>query len=328
MNYCGIDISKDDFWASSGGSAKPFKQDAKGFKSFIDWLGKIGRADAVVAMEATGVYHLRLATFLRENGLKVDVVNPQRPYHHGRSQMARVSNDSSAARNIEDFASKNALKGGWVPMPDEVEELRWWLKQADRKAAEITCLKNQIGSLEARPADTKERIEFLERLIAEQRERQVECERKAEALASKHYLAERKLFKSIPGIGNKTSMALVAFFCSHYEVTNPKQALVLAGLSLRRHTSGTSIHKKERITKMGYGYLRKCLYMAALTAIKYNPACKELYEKLVAKGKKQKVAIIAVACKLLRQAFGVWNSGNPFSEEKSRENSVNKITAA
>ena len=328
MNYVGIDVSKMDFWASTGGNSKLFTQDKKGFKAFLKWLEKMGLFNAVLVMEATGVYHLRLATFLKDKGMLVDVVNPQRPYHHGRSQMARVVNDASAARNIEDFASKNGLKGLWEPMPDAVESLRWWLAQADKKSAEITRLRNQIESLEMRPSDTKNRIEFMERQIAEQQELLVECEKEAEALAAEYYPEERKLFKSIPGVGTKTSLALVGFFCSHYQIDNPKQALVLAGLSLKRHTSGSSIHKKERISKMGYGYLRKCLYMASLTAVKENPACKELYERLVAQGKKKKVALIAVACKLLRQSFGVWRSGNMFSVEKSKENFAQNMVAS
>lgn len=314
--------------ASSGGATKLFTQDARGFGAYLSWLGKLGRSDAVTVMEATGVYHLRLAMFLRGKGLPVDVVNPQRPFHHGRSQMARVVNDGSSARNIEDFASKNSLKGAWAPMPDEVEQLRWWLAQAAARSAEIARLGNQIHSLEVRPSDTGDRVAFLRGQVLGQGELLAEAEGRAEALASKHYHRERVLFRSIPGIGSKTSLALVAFFCSHYRIGNPGQALALAGLSLRRHTSGTSVHKRERITKMGYGHLRKCLYMAALTAARANPACKELYERLLGQGKKKKVALIAVACKLLRQAFGLWNSGIPFSVEKSKENSARKSAAS
>ncbi|HEX2898658.1 MAG TPA: IS110 family transposase [Bacteroidia bacterium] len=327
MNYSGIDISAKDFWVSSGGNAKSFAQSTKGYNSYLNWLGKVGRADAVSVMEATGVYHLRLAAFLRDKGLRVAVVNPQRPYHHGRSQMARVVNDSSAARNIEDFAIKNSVEGNWVPMPDEVEQLRWWLKEADHRSSEITKLGNRVHSLKLRPSETRSRVEFLEQQILDQQALLKKAESEADALASKYYREERELFRSIPGIGAKTSMALVAFFCSHYEIANAKQALVLAGLSLKRQTSGTSIHKKERITKMGYAHLRKCLYMAALTAVRENPACKDMYEKLVDKGKKKKVALIAVACKLLRQAFAVWNTGMPFNAEKSKGN-FERILAA
>jgi transposase len=328
MKHIGIDISKGSFWASTGGAHKEFKQCKAGFKAFLKWMAGLGVPGAVAVMEATGVYHLRLAVFLSGEGVAVAVVNPQRPYHHGKSQMARVSTDASAARNIADFAAKNQVEGGWKPMPDQVEQLRWWLKQADRLCAAVTACLNQIESLRMRPADTCDRVRHLEDRIARLKAEQRECEGKAEAIAAGSYKDERELFQSIPGVGPKTSLALVAFFCSHYRVTNPRQALVLAGLSLRRHSSGTSVHKKEKITKMGYGYLRKCLYMAALRAVQDNPACKALYDKLVAKGKLHKVALVAVACKLLRQAFAVWNTGQPFDVQKSKENFARKSATA
>lgn len=328
MDYSGIDISSKDFWVSSGGSSKVFPQNAKGYNAYVSWLHKLGRPGAVSVMEATGVYHLRLATFLRGMGLPVAVVNPQRPYHHGRSQMARTANDSSAARNIEDFATKNAVKGDWAPMPDEVEELRWWLGQADKMSRAITGLRNELHALRLRPSHSPGRVAFLEKRILDQQTQQERCEEEAEKLASAHYPQERELFRSIPGVGGKTSLAMVAFFCSHYRITNARQALVLAGLSLRRQTSGTSVHKKEVITKMGYAYLRKCLYMAALTAAKENPACKDLYERLLEKGKSKKAALIAVACKLLRQATALWSTGTAFDEEKSKENFERKSLSA
>lgn len=325
MKHVGIDISKIDFCASCNGNSKTFRQDGRGYNAYLNWLKKIGIEGAITVMEATGVYHLRFAMYLKKRGLLVDVVNPQRPYHHGRSQMARVVNDSSAARNIEDFAIKNSLKGRWVPMPDEIEQLRWWLKQADQKVANIRQLKNQIESLMMRPGQTDNRVKFLEEEIDHLIILQKECEDEAAALSSQFYADEAALFRSIIGVGPKTSLALVAFFCSHYEIHSPKQALVLAGLSVRRHTSGTSVNKKERISKMGYGYLRKSLYMCALNASKRNPSCKELYDRLLAQGKPKKVGLIAVACKLLRQAFGVWNSKTMFNVELSKGNLDKKI---
>lgn len=320
MKHVGIDISKNDFWVSFKGHQKSFLQTKRGLTTFLNWLKKYNLLDAIIVMEATGVYHLRLAVFLRDSGILVDVVNPQRLYHHGRSCMARVVNDSSAARNVEDFASKNGLKGGWKPMPDEIEQLRWWLNQGDKLKAEITVYTNQLESLKMRPAEIADRITYLENRIGELRAAGERCDQEAERLVKSNYSEESKLFESIPGIGKKTSMALIAFYCSHYQINNPKQALVLAGLSLRRHTSGTSIEIRTKITKMGYGYLRKCLYMAALTASKCNPACKELYDRLLERKKSKKSALIAVSCKLLRQSFGVWNSRELYNEEKSKFN--------
>ncbi|WP_367355398.1 transposase [Atribacter sp.] len=69
---------------------------------------------------------------------------------------------------------------------------------------------------------------------------------------------------------------------------------------------------KAWLSKKGNGYLRRLLYLAALSASRSNAQCRELYQRLLAKGKPKKVALIAVANKLLRQAFAVLKSGCPY----------------
>jgi hypothetical protein len=64
---------------------------------------------------------------------------------------------------------------------------------------------------------------------------------------------------------------------------------------------------------MGNLYVRKILYMAVLSAIRFNKYCRELYERLVSKGTAKKLALVAVAHKLLRQTHGV-KSRRPFDE--------------
>ena len=87
-----------------------------------------------------------------------------------------------------------------------------------------------------------------------------------------------------------------------------------AGLSLKLYTSGKSIRGKVRISKKGGKQLRHILYMCALNAKTTNPACKALFDRLVAKGKNKKLAIIAVCNKLLKQVFPVVKSGELYSD--------------
>ena len=82
----------------------------------------------------------------------------------------------------------------------------------------------------------------------------------------------------------------------------------------REYSSGKSIKGKVRISKKGGKQLRHILYMCALNAKSTNPACKALYDRLVAKGKNKKLAIIAVCNKLLKQVFAVVKSGVLYSD--------------
>ena len=91
-----------------------------------------------------------------------------------------------------------------------------------------------------------------------------------------------------------------------------RQLIAKAGLSPREHASGTSVRGKARITKMGGALLRGKLFVCSFSAKKSNAACNALYERLVAKGKNGKVALIAVCNKLLKQAFAIVKSGVPY----------------
>jgi transposase len=86
-------------------------------------------------------------------------------------------------------------------------------------------------------------------------------------------------------------------------------------LSPREHTSGTSIRGRVRITKMGGGLIRGKLFMCSFSAKRSNTACQALFERLVAKGKNKKLALIAVCNKLLKQAFAIIKSGVPYQAD-------------
>jgi len=86
------------------------------------------------------------------------------------------------------------------------------------------------------------------------------------------------------------------------------------GISPSPYESAACVKKSGWIKKMGNPYARKILYMAALSAIRFNKYCRELYERLVSKGKAKKLALVAVAHKLLRQAYGVLKNKRPFDE--------------
>ncbi|MFH1885431.1 MAG: transposase [Pseudomonadota bacterium] len=84
-----------------------------------------------------------------------------------------------------------------------------------------------------------------------------------------------------------------------------RQFVAFLGLTPREFQSGTCVHKRPRLTKMGPASARKALYMPALTAIRYNLDVKALYDRLVASGKPKMCAVGAVMRKLARIAFGV-----------------------
>ena len=78
--------------------------------------------------------------------------------------------------------------------------------------------------------------------------------------------------------------------------------------------SGSSVRGRSRISKVGNKRLRNLLFLCAFSACKQNRGCREIYERLVGKGKSKKLALIAVSNKLLKQSFAIAKSGLPYDE--------------
>ncbi|MDF7815378.1 transposase [Hymenobacter sp. YC55] len=131
------------------------------------------------------------------------------------------------------------------------------------------------------------------------------------------------LLCSIPGIGRKTAGILLLFAGGFHRFDNYRQLIALAGLSPREHSSGPSIRGKVRITKMGGGLIRGKFFMCSFAAKKRNKACQALYDRLVAKGKNKKLALIAVCNKLLKQAFAIVKLGQPYQADFSSKLALN-----
>ena len=120
--------------------------------------------------------------------------------------------------------------------------------------------------------------------------------------------------QTIPGLGKKTAVMLLVATNYFKNFETASQLCCYAGLTPVIRQSGTSVKGKPRISKIGNPKLRNLLFMCAFNACKCNKACKELYERIVAKGKSKKLALIAVCNKLLKQAFAIAKSGLCYDE--------------
>lgn len=95
-----------------------------------------------------------------------------------------------------------------------------------------------------------------------------------------------------------------------------RQQVANAGLDPREYSSGTSVHKKVRISKAGNAHLRRALYMPALVAIRRQPHLRAFYQHLLAQGKPKMVALVAVMRKLLHAIYGMFKHQQPFDGAK------------
>ena len=120
--------------------------------------------------------------------------------------------------------------------------------------------------------------------------------------------------ETIPGIGKKTALMLVVLTDGFERFTSGSELCSYSGLTPIIRQSGSSVRARARISKIGNGKLRNLLFMCSFNACKYNKACKAIYDRIVAKGKSKKLALIAVCNKLLKQAFAIAKSGLIYNE--------------
>jgi transposase len=142
-------------------------------------------------------------------------------------------------------------------------------------------------------------------------------EKEMEMIAQENYPREMEILRSIPGIGEKSAKAMIIVSKGFKEFDNGRALCSFIGITPRIAQSGTSLNSRGKITKIGQGKMRSLLYMCALTAIKNNSGCKQMYERLVNRGKAKKLALVAVAAKLVRQAVALIKQDELFNHKKA-----------
>lgn len=308
--YCGIDVSKQTFDVFLDNKSHVFTNELEGFKKFLSLLPM----SAHCVMEATGPYYLKLAVYLQSNGIKVSVVNPLVIKRFSQMRMLKAKTDKADARLIALYAEKEVPSPWQAPKPILLK-IQQEQSVLDGLNKQLRMLKNQMESIEVQPFKSKEALTALMAVTSEI-ERQVSIMeesifKKVEVTFSK----ELKLITSIPGIGMKTAIALLVATNAFSTFSSAKQVASYIGICPRIYQSGSSIKGKGHITKMGDARIRTLLYMGACSAKKYNLACQQLYDRLVENGKAKKLALIAVANKLVKQAYAIVTSNEMYNPE-------------
>jgi transposase len=320
----GVDISKDYFDADISGKGCQFSQDSVGFTAFSKCL----LPGCHVVMEATGGYQYGLCTYLLDKGIKVSVVNPQQARNYAKSQGFKAKTDKIDAKMLTSFGD-NQIRAGrlklWEMPSDESVKVENLLKLSELLKDRIQQDKQRLACWQLNPACSKEGVEFQQKMI----EDQIEQLRKVEEEIDKFVQTQKedkKLLESIPGIGKQTVKYLLLLLMSDKKFKSPKEMSAYIGTDPNVGTSGTTVKQAGHIRKEGYRQLRTLLYMCALSAKKYNKACKELYDRLLAKGKKKKVALIAVVNKLLKQIFAIYSNKTKYEDNYISKNKTTNTT--
>lgn len=267
----------------------------------------------VLVMEASGPYYLQLATFLHGHGREVCVVNPLKVRRFAQMKFYRAKTDRKDAAVIAEYAT-TVGPATWSPDDAAVTGMQQILTALEGMDKQIGMVSQQLDAFTASGNVQPGVKRALEAVLAALEKEQIELQEELLGLAEGHYGDSMCLLRTIPGIGPKTAAMLVALTNNFRKFTHYKQLVAYVGLSPRIYQSGTSVNGRGGICKMGKAKARKMLYMCAWSAKRYNDGCVRMYERLKARGKPERVIKIAVANKLLKQAFAVVTSKQPYDK--------------
>ncbi|WP_179020535.1 IS110 family transposase [Winogradskyella forsetii] len=311
IKYFGIDISYLVFDVTdSDGNYHQFKNKLSGFKKFAKLLS----SNSHCVMEATGYYHYQLAYYLLENGINVSVENPLSVKRFIQMRLSKIKTDKSDSKLICDYAQEVDLKL-WKGNSKEVQECLQIVRTLSVYTKQRTMIKNKLHGESVLGEPSKAVLRSLKRSLKQLDKEMKTLEAKLLVLVKETHQDLFTRIKTIPGIGRKTAITLIVLTGVFERFSSASELCSYAGLTPVIRQSGSSVKGRPRISKMGNQKLRNLLFMCSFTACKYNKACRDLYERIVAKGKSKKLALIAVCNKLLKQAFAIAKSGLIFDNE-------------
>lgn len=316
MLFIGIDISKMTFDVAIRIDGqyhhRCFNNELAGFSSLLTWV-KFFKQRPYFCLEATGIYGLALAKYLHTQNQKVIVANPIQTHAFARMEMSRNKTDKADAMSIARYcqhlyAKGNIDKGLFTPKDKDFERIQFLVTRLDQlnKMRSQENNRRDVSLDKAAARSVNAMLLFIDKQIA-----QIKTTLATIVKHNTQLKIQVQLLTSIDGVGDKTAWSILAYIGDISLFENAKQISSYAGLNPRIEQSGSSIHRSS-MSKMGCARLRKSLYMPALVAVRFNTLMKTFYDKLLAKGKAKKVALVAVMRKLLVLAYGVLKSGKPF----------------
>ena len=276
-----------------------------GWRSLATNLAKAGVTR--VGIEATGGYERGVVDHLRAAGFTVLVLQPIQVKAFGRVHLRRAKNDALDAVLIAACAA--TLDPPRIVPDPRLAKLAGYLTFLEQTEEDIARFKTRLEHIDE-PQLRRMVGSDIKRLKVR---KAAQIRDIAKRLRAHNDLARRlDLVLSIPGIGERTALALIIRMPELGRISR-EEAAALAGLAPFDDDSGK--YKGQRHIAGGRGRLRRSLFAAALPAsCRWNEALIALYERLIAKGKAHNAALIACARKLLIYANTVVQRGTPWTE--------------
>jgi transposase len=308
-SFAGIDVSKDhlDLHLRPSGAAARFANDPTGLTALVARLA--AAPPTLTVLEATGGYQSPAVAALAAAGLAVAVVNPRQARQFAASLGRRAKTDAIDAAALAHFAE--AVRPQPRPLPDaDAAALRALLDRRGQllgmRVAEQQRLPTAPGAV---ARGIRDHVKWLDRRL-----KAVEADLDKAVRSSPVWRARDDLLRSVPGVGPQVSRTLLAEL-PELGTAGGRELSSLAGLAPFSRDSGRKVGR--RCIAGGRAAVRKALYQAAVVAMRYNKPMADFYHRLVGRGKAKKVALVAVARRLLTILNAILRSRQPWDEKRA-----------
>jgi transposase len=324
----GIDVAQNELVVSLGRmnhdtgieifAFKIFTNNAKGFNDLVTWVNKMAIKEMRVryVMEATGIYHEKLAYYLSEQHQDVSIVLPNKISNYFRTLDIKTITDKTASQAICRFGLERKLEI-WKKPEKIFKDLKQLTRERDQLIADRTVLKNQLHAERAEAFPNKSSIKRITKRIELIDKQELEIKAELAAIVEKDTELVKKIdtITTIPGVGKLTAVIVLAETNGFELIKNKKQLVSYSGLDVRLKDSGTSVKGKPKISKKGNRHLRKAMYMPALAAMRFNDHHKAVFVRLVSKHGIKMKAAVAVQRKILELIYIIYKTNKAFDKD-------------
>lgn len=304
--FVGFDVSSQTLEVASSSEAKTWQvsNDTAGLDPLVSRL--LDLKPALVVLEATGGYEFEAACALQAAGLAVAVVNPRTARDFARAMGALAKTDALDARMLAAFARvlhQHPQRERFVkPLADaELQRLQALVLRRRQLVQMITSERQRmrLSHVAARPS--------IERVVAFLKTELGDSDADVAAHVQRHHAELAAALASVPGIG-AASVAVLLAELPELGKLDRRRVAALVGVAPLNRDSGQM--RGQRTIWGGRADVRRTLYMATLTAVRHNPILKSNYQRLLAAGKRKKVALVACMRKLLTMLNAIAKHGS------------------
>lgn len=325
-HFIGIDISKSTLQVYI-----PIKDEnisigntKKSLKSLYSKLKKYYKKEinkTVFIFEPTGTYSSLLKHFCYEKNIKAFIVNPRQSSNFAKALDNRSKSDIIDAKMLHKFHVMAKDGDIIIPVIDKAQEALgtmigyYKLLQKQRNA-----FSNHLEALDAKEGDSPIKKK-LQKAILKLKKQEEEMIKEMKDLI----LLDTKLAKSFAciisfkGVGNISAIALLHLFIS-YPKANRQEITALSGLDVIETTSGTSVYRRNRISKRGNSLYRGILFMPILSTVQNNQYMKAFYNRLKENAKHSTAAQIAVMRKVILITHSLYKNQQVFDDSVYEKN--------